>query len=150
MVNFTTLPPGSWTDEFTQEVIKPIKKVPVPKPVQQDLVAHVVGFVTKSTKEPYFWERVDYAPFIDLADVPYNYEKAKKYVQQFKNDNDLSGVKVISYYTDLFNPEFNKPLEEYSYTEYKPKVKTFINGQKADKKFLASKGKTYLNKNGGV
>lgn len=146
MVNFTTQ--TIVMDELYAQELKTLYKAAKPK--QKDLVANVVAFVTKSVKEPYMWERMDFMTFLDTSDVPYNFEKLKKFTQQYKKDNDYTGFKIISYYTDLFDLKYNLMMPEYCFVEVKPKTKTYINGKKADKTFLAAKGNMYVNKNGGV
>ena len=148
MVNFA--PTSILSSDFTIDSFvstKAIKKAPLPKPTQTQLVASMIAFTTSSTKPPYIWNKIDGRWNLPMEILPDEFENFLNALRQYKNAHDFMGIQIVTFYTDIFNVEQNTVMPEFCFTEYKPKTKTYINGKNADKSFLAKKGNVYTNKN---
>ena len=114
---------------------------------QTDELGFFISYYTTSTKKPYVWTKLDYGGFTSPEFFGSTFEMVKKGSLDYKQKQDTwTGLKIVGFTVDPLNPTKVQVLSHYCYEEFSPKKKTYINGPKAEKTFLAQKGKHFTTK----
>ncbi len=149
MVQFNTPAPGMpiYVDLNEQVFVNELTKTLSQK--QTDERGYFVQYFTKSTKKPYVWEKFDSFNSIRPDEYGDYFKHCKINLEHAKAANDYSGIRIVAFSFDCLNPLSSFTLlKQFCYEEHEPKVKTYINGQKANSEFLAKKGKMFTTKAG--
>ncbi len=114
---------------------------------QSDERGYFVQYFTTSTKKPYVWERYDAFTSVKPNEYPEYFKHAQQELEKQKNTYEWQGIKLVAFAFDSLQPLNGvKILKEYCFETITPKVKTYINGTKANQEFLAKKGKMFTTK----
>lgn len=114
---------------------------------QSDERGYFIQYYTTSTKKPYVWERYDAFHGVKSHEYPTYFQHAKDDLEKQKSTYDWQGIKLVVFAFDSLQPLNGvKVLKEYCFEVVAPKVKTYINGKKANQEFLAKKGKMFTTK----
>ncbi len=147
MVQFNPPPQGLpvYVDLNEQVFTEAFKKVYTEK--QSDERGYFIQYYTTSTKKPYVWERYDAFHGVKPPEYPNYFQHAKDDLEKQKSTYDWQGIKLVAFAFDSLQPLIGvKVLKEYCFEIVTPKVKTYINGKKANQEFLAKKGKMFTTK----
>jgi hypothetical protein len=114
-------------------------------PAQQDTQGFFHSYFTESTKKPYVWHRFDMYYGVAPNNFGEYFNLCLKNAHEAKEGHDWTGYKVVAVSMDLLNPHLGMTvMQQYCKEVFSPKQKTYINGVKANKEFLAKKGKLYV------
>ena len=146
MVNFTVPPPAPSPDPTG---LTDIYTSLLANSKQQDPQGFFIAYLTTSTKKPYVWEKLDFFGSISPEQWESSFSAIKKSMQAYykESDKNYQGMRIVSFSVDPLNVNLGMTiLKTYCYEEYTPKKKVYINGPKAEKNFLATKGKHFVTK----
>jgi len=111
---------------------------------QKDLVYFFRFYVTKSEQKPLKWETLESVGFIKIEDLEGNFKWGKELAASYSKS--CTGFKIVCIGVDMLNTN-NPPVfvPDYSFEQWAPSQKVYINGPKKTKyNFLAKKGKQYV------
>ena len=113
-------------------------------PAQQDCLGFFHSYYTTSTKKPYVWHKFDMYYGISPENFEEYFNFCLKNAYNAKEGHDWTGYKIVGVTMDLLNPHLGMTvMQQYCTEVFAPKKKTYINGAKANKEFLAKKGKHF-------
>ena len=113
-------------------------------PAQQDGLGFFHSYYTTSTKKPYVWHKFDMYYGISPENFEEYFNLCLKNAHNAKEGYDWTGYKIVGVTMDLLNPHLGMTvMQQYCTEVFAPKKKTYINGAKANKEFLAKKGKHF-------
>jgi len=114
---------------------------------ESDIRGFFTLYATRQQKKPYKWEQITHYGNASPDFYQEVFTQFKDHCPSLLKQDAYFGVKIVALEMDMFNPiEGVSTMIKYTYEHHQEKNKTYINGPKANKSFLAAKGKQFVTK----